>query len=215
MRRIRPARQENLTDWVDKMDMDRGCLLMPLLLIAFLVLVSTPLVTLVVAQEFLQMDNVAPQTGQQVAAVTDTDTEAAAEASPTPAEEAAPVEEPTAAPTAEEEAATEEPAGQAAALEYDPAVVAEGAEVFGSLCAACHGPDARGLPNLGLDLVHSEFVASQSDQDLLTFVKTGRPVWDPANTTGVDMPPRGGNPALSDEQILSVIAYLRTLATGP
>jgi mono/diheme cytochrome c family protein len=100
--------------------------------------------------------------------------------------------------------------------ESDPTEVSAGDPVAGetqfqSTCAACHGTDAKGLPNLGKDLTTSEFVASQSDAELLVFVKQGRPVSDPANTTGIDMPPKGGNPALSDEQILDIIAYIRTL----
>lgn len=94
--------------------------------------------------------------------------------------------------------------------DYDAALVAEGEELF-ALCAACHGADARGLPNLGKDLVTSEFVHSLTDDELLDFIKTGRPMWDPLNTSGIDMPPRGGNPALTDEQITSLIAYIRTL----
>jgi len=78
-------------------------------------------------------------------------------------------------------------------------------------CAACHGPDGKGLPNLGKDFTTSEFVHSQSDAELLAFVKVGRPSGDPANDTGVDMPPKGGNPALSDEDILDIIAYIRTI----
>jgi disulfide bond formation protein DsbB len=116
----------------------------------------------------------------------------------------------TAEPTAAEVAQAED-TGSAAAGAYDPAVIAEGQTVYSSLCVACHGADARGLPNLGKDLVTSEFVHSLSDQELLDFIKTGRPIWDPANTTGIDMPPKGGNPALTDDQILSIIAYLRTL----
>jgi disulfide bond formation protein DsbB len=100
--------------------------------------------------------------------------------------------EPTAAPA---------PAGDAA----------HGKTVFDSTCVACHGPDAKGLPNLGKDLTTSEFVASQSDAQLVEFIKTGRPISDPANTTGVDMPPKGGNPALTDQDIADVVAYIRTL----
>src|SRR5690606_18316969 len=81
-----------------------------------------------------------------------------------------------------------------------------------ALCAACHGPEGYGIPNLGKDLVNSEFVHSLTDEDLLTFIKTGRPLWDPLNTTGIDMPPKGGNPALTDEDIMALIAYLRSLA---
>ena len=50
-----------------------------------------------------------------------------------------------------------------------------------------------------------------SDEQLLAFIKTGRPTSDPANTTGVDMPPKGGNPALTDAQIVDIIAFIRTL----
>jgi disulfide bond formation protein DsbB len=96
---------------------------------------------------------------------------------------------------------------------HDPALVAQGQQSF-MLCSACHGPDARGLPNLGKDLVASEFVAGLTDEALLEFIKTGRPLWDPLNTTGIDMPPKGGNPALKDEEIFAIIAYLRSLSAG-
>lgn len=90
----------------------------------------------------------------------------------------------------------------------DPAA---GEELFNQVCIACHGPGGEGIEGLGKPFTTSEFVASQSDQELLEFVKTGRPVGHPDNTTGVDMPPKGGNPALTDEQILDIIAYIRTL----
>ena len=106
---------------------------------------------------------------------------------------------------AEVESPTEEPAIPAG----DPAA---GAEVYGSLCFACHGEGAVGVEGLGLSLVESEFVASQSDEELLAFVKVGRSVTDPENVTGVDMPPKGGNPALSDDDILNVIAYIRSIS---
>mgnify|MGYP001240080272 CR=1 FL=1 len=96
---------------------------------------------------------------------------------------------------------------------YDPALVSQGEQLF-LLCSACHGADGRGLPNLGKDLVESEFVAGLSDADLMTFIITGRPIWDPLNTTGIDMPGKGGNPAMTNEQIQAIIAYIRTLQTG-
>jgi len=117
---------------------------------------------------------------------------------------------PTTEPTAAEVVQAAD-TGSTLASEYDPAVIADGQTVYSSLCVACHGADARGLPNLGKDLVASEFVHSLTDDELLDFIKTGRPIWDPANTSGIDMPPKGGNPALSDEQILHIIAYLRSL----
>jgi len=46
---------------------------------------------------------------------------------------------------------------------------------------------------------------------LIGFIKSGRPIWDAANTTGLDMPPKGGNPALSDEDLRKIVAYIRAL----
>jgi disulfide bond formation protein DsbB len=86
----------------------------------------------------------------------------------------------------------------------------DGADLYQQTCAACHGADSKGRPNLGKDLTASEFVNSQSDQALLAFIKQGRMPNDGGNTTGVPMPPKGGNPALTDEQILEIIAYIRT-----
>jgi disulfide bond formation protein DsbB len=88
---------------------------------------------------------------------------------------------------------------------------AAGQVTFQQTCGACHGPDAKGLPNLGKDMTTSTFIKEQSDEQLLAFIKTGRSVSDPANTTGVDMPPKGGNPALTDEQLLDIIAFIRSV----
>lgn len=90
----------------------------------------------------------------------------------------------------------------------DPAA---GKELYDQVCITCHGPTGEGIEGLGKPFTTSEFVASHGDQELLEFVKQGRPIGDPENTTGVDMPPKGGNPALTDEQILDIIAYVRTL----
>lgn len=82
--------------------------------------------------------------------------------------------------------------------------------IYSSTCAACHGFDAHGIPGLGKDLITSPFVHSLSDADLLQFVITGRDSSSPDNTTGIPMPSRGGNPSLTDAQILDIIAYIRS-----
>ncbi len=87
----------------------------------------------------------------------------------------------------------------------------KGKELFLGTCASCHGADAKGLPGLGQDLTTSAFVRQQTDAQLLEFIKKGRPATDPANTTGVDMPPKGGNPALTDQDLADIIAFIRTL----
>jgi mono/diheme cytochrome c family protein len=88
----------------------------------------------------------------------------------------------------------------------------KGKDVFDGTCIACHGADAKGLAGSGKNLVtKSDWMKKQDDTALLAFVKTGRPSTDPVNTTKVDMPPKGGNPALSDEDLTNVIAYIRSL----
>lgn len=88
---------------------------------------------------------------------------------------------------------------------------ARGNPLYVQSCSACHGPDATGIQGLGKDLVNSEFAKNLSDAELHDYVVKGRGVDDPLNTTGIPMPPKGGNPALTDQQIMDIIAYLRTL----
>lgn len=82
---------------------------------------------------------------------------------------------------------------------------------FDGTCSACHGTDAKGIQGLGKDLTVSTFVKGQSDADLVAFIKKGRSATDPANSTKVDMPPKGGNPALTDQDLADIVAYVRTL----
>jgi disulfide bond formation protein DsbB len=115
---------------------------------------------------------------------------------------------PVAPPTEEEKAKALAAAGGDAELAE---FIASGSKLFATTCSACHGRDAKGLPNLGKDLVHSEFCKGLDDDALLAFIKRGRDPSDPANTTKVGMPPKGGNPALSDDDLLDIISYLRSL----
>ncbi len=86
-----------------------------------------------------------------------------------------------------------------------------GEQVFTSTCSSCHGPEAEGLEGLGPALVDNTFIAGLTDAELVAFLEVGRSAGDPDNTTGVDMPPKGGNPALTEEDLLDVTAYLRTI----
>ncbi len=86
-----------------------------------------------------------------------------------------------------------------------------GQKLFTATCSACHGPTGEGIQGLGKDMTKSEFIAGKSDEELVSFVKIGRDPSDPLNTTGVAMPPKGGNPALSDEDLYNIIAYVRSL----
>ncbi len=119
-------------------------------------------------------------------------------------------EAPAAEAPAAEAPAAEAPAEAEAVAAGDPA---KGRELFVT-CSACHGPEGQGVQGLGKDMTHSEFIAGLSDAELLAFIKQGRSVSDPLNTTGVDMPPKGGNPALTDEQLMDIIAFIREIHQG-
>jgi len=93
--------------------------------------------------------------------------------------------------------------------------IAHGTSLFASGCANCHGADAKGMPGLGKSLVDNTFIKSLDDDGLLAFIQKGRGPSDPANTTKIAMPPKGGNPALSEDDMLDIIAYLRTLQPKP
>lgn len=99
------------------------------------------------------------------------------------------------------------PVEQAAAPEGD---AARGDEIF-TVCAGCHGPEAKGIEGLGKDLHANEFIAGLSDDEAVAFLKVGRPASHELNTTGVDMPPKGGNPAFSDQDLYDLVAHIRTL----
>ena len=88
---------------------------------------------------------------------------------------------------------------------------AAGAEKFAATCVACHGPGGEGVPGLGKNMTTSEFIAGKTDEELVEFIKVGRDPSDPLNTTGVAMPPKGGNPALTDEDLYNIVAHIRTL----
>ncbi len=88
---------------------------------------------------------------------------------------------------------------------------AHGEELFNQTCVACHGEGGVGIEGLGKDMTTSAFIRDLSETEFVEFLKVGRPISDPANTTNVDMPPKGGNPALSDEDLLDIFAYIRTI----
>lgn len=92
-----------------------------------------------------------------------------------------------------------------------PEEIAQGQELFRSSCASCHGPDAEGMPKLGKNLHHNEFVGGLSEAELIEFLKTGRPANHPLNERRVDMPPKGGNPALQDEDLRLIATFVRSI----
>jgi disulfide bond formation protein DsbB len=99
----------------------------------------------------------------------------------------------------------------AEAASLDLAALRRGRGEFLKTCTACHGPRGEAKPNLGKDLRASEFLAAKSDSELRMFLKLGRNTWDADNTTGVAMPPKGGNPMLDDDDLADIVQFLRYL----
>ena len=95
--------------------------------------------------------------------------------------------------------------------EESGADAASGETLFAATCAACHGQEGVGVDGLGPALAGNAFVASQTDDELADFIIVGRPGDDPDNTSGIAMPPKGGNPALGSDDIDDIVAYLREL----
>lgn len=89
--------------------------------------------------------------------------------------------------------------------------VEAGQRLFGTSCSACHGFDARGISGLGKPMVDSDFVDGLNDTELVHFLTVGRAASDPLNTTGMQMPARGGNSSITDEQLAQIVAYVRSL----
>ena len=68
------------------------------------------------------------------------------------------------------------------------------------------------MQGLGKDMTTSKFIAERSDEEMVEFIKRGRAADDPLNTTGIAMPPKGLNVALSDEDILAIVKFIRSLS---
>jgi len=83
--------------------------------------------------------------------------------------------------------------------------------LYRSACIVCHGESGVGIEGLGRPWVGSTFISERTDEELVAFLLVGRPADDPENTTGVDMLPKGGNNALTEHDLLDLIAYMRTL----
>ena len=90
-------------------------------------------------------------------------------------------------------------------------LIAEGKSVFGGagICMVCHGPEGKGVANLGADLADDEWLHSDGTYaGILATIETGVPADKSSN--GSVMPPKGGG-SISDEQLKAVAAYVWSL----
>ena len=72
-----------------------------------------------------------------------------------------------------------------------------GEEVFNAVCTACHTPGALGAPKFGNKAAWGPRI-KQGYQTLISHAESGIR----------QMPPRGGNPDLSDLEIARAVAYM-------
>lgn len=86
-----------------------------------------------------------------------------------------------------------------------------GKQHFATVCATCHGQGGEGVQGLGKSLQESEWLKAHSDEDFAKLILEGRAADHPENTTRVAMPPKGGSPGLTEDDIRDIVAYTRTL----
>jgi cytochrome c5 len=92
---------------------------------------------------------------------------------------------------------------QTAAAGAAPKAPKSGEEVYKSTCAACHQTGAAGAPKVGDNAAWAKLLK----EGLAELTKTA--------ITGVKaMPPRGGNPELSDLEIARAIVHMGNLSGG-
>ena len=80
---------------------------------------------------------------------------------------------------------------------YTPADIENGARLYQSTCAGCHGPAGDEIP--GVELARGQFRRGTSDTDLIAIIKAGIP--------GTAMPPH----SFSDQEAAQVVGYLRNM----
>ena len=80
------------------------------------------------------------------------------------------------------------------------------AEIFRDNCASCHGEDAKGLKDLGVDLTVSPFVKQMDDAQFAEFLKIGRQATERGSRTGQMMP---AFDYLTPEETAAAIAFVR------
>lgn len=93
-------------------------------------------------------------------------------------------------------------------------MIREGQRIFSGagICTACHGPAARGIPNLGANLTDDEWLHSDgSYAGIVRTVREGVPA--DRSSTGSVMPPKGGS-AINDDAVAKVAAYVWSLRRG-
>ena len=83
-----------------------------------------------------------------------------------------------------------------------PKVLLTGDKVFESLCHTCHVPGLAGAPKLGDKAVWAPIIKQGQEQAVARAI----------SGTPKGMPPKGGNPDLTNEEVAGAVAYMASKA---
>ena len=106
---------------------------------------------------------------------------------------------PVAVPSAPEESAT---IGDTANNSNEPTPGIDGQAIYQRVCFACHGTGLPTVPQLGAADDWSNRIAQGND------VLYERAISGYTGDSGMVMPARGGNPALTDDEVRAAVDYL-------
>jgi cytochrome c5 len=81
-----------------------------------------------------------------------------------------------------------------------------GKQTYDTLCFSCHGTQLPGSPQLGDKAAWEPRIAKGMDM-LYTNAINGF-----TGTAGIPMPAKGGNPALTDDQVKAAVDYMVSAA---
>jgi len=95
----------------------------------------------------------------------------------------------------------------AAGSVYAGATEDRGKQLYDQTCAVCHGADASGAMPGVPDLTERQGALTKPDPELLRSLVKGTQ----APGAPLAMPPRGGNPALTDADLRATLGHLRRL----
>ncbi len=87
-----------------------------------------------------------------------------------------------------------------------PGHVAAGQAIYSMTCIACHGANGKGMIPGVSDFTKNDGPLAKSDEELVKSISEGLATPGAALT----MPAKGGIPSLTDGDILSLVAYLRS-----
>jgi mono/diheme cytochrome c family protein len=101
-------------------------------------------------------------------------------------------------------------AGLVDVADLKPGDTDRGKRLFQEDCAGCHGSGASGEPGQGPDLVTEAFVKDGTPAEIMDFIRKGEPEdTDPEFPDG--MPPLGGNESLTAQDLMDIVAWLKSI----